>query len=707
VNRRKIFTGTLILLAVLFLLRVSSTIGQVCCEMDFDCDFDVDGIDAEQFTKGFGRNEFFEPCSNANPCIGDFDCDGGVDGSDASLFKQDFGRNEFNNPYFACKENLCDYPEICSGNCYEIYPNFCPGWEASNCASGKCAFFNFEGSIYQKVKCIGNSPSDNPCDEEYLGGGCCYIGNGWYWPNQHSGNSDGTVKVCCEGVVRNGQICDCEFFGSLISESQINQCCSQKAGLLENGNIHCILEKSDLGEGVCLWNKTEGSFYVYNGYFGSGDTVGYICEDGIKRKKPYICPKGYFGEEMLGRVTSSSAVINMVPCQNNVSVYIEYGTSSGVYDSQTETHIGFIRQALEITLSDLLPDTNYFYRVMEKPSDENYFSPRKEGSFYTERSPGSPFNFVVTADSHYHQVNGIYAEQNPDILKLFEQTFQNIALDNADFHIDLGDSFFTDYGTIRDVFFDIKSQLEGYERYEDLRAQHDKIHHSLPYYFVLGNHEGEFGFHFYDLAQWSQTARKLYVPNPHETTYPEGGSIDENYYAFTWGDALFIILDPFRYTVNYPKFYGLEEWTLGKDQLAWLEGTLENSDSKYKFIFIHHLVGGCGTYGRGGILCAHNGEWGSLIHPMLVQHNVSIVFHGHDHAFVDEILDGIRYTEVPNPYPELPWAGDPAFYNVDDVLHSPGHLLVNVTPISVSVEYIGSSLNADNRDVKYRYEMSN
>ena len=695
------------MVAILFLLTVPCSIAQLFCEKDFDCDFDVDGTDLVQFTKGFGRSQYNNPCTNVNPCSGDFDCDGAVSGTDASKFKEDFGRNEFNNPYSSCKENLCNYPEICIGNCYEIYPNFCPNWEASNCASGKCAFFDTEGSVYQKVKCIGDSPDDNPCDEDNLGIGCCYIENGWYWQNQYSGDLNSLKKVCCEGVLRNGLICDCEFFGSHVSELGINQCCSQKAGLFENGDMVCIIDKSILGEGSCLWNRTEALFYVYNGYFKPDNNFGYICEDGIKRKIPKICSRGYFGEEMVGRVTSSSAVINMVPCQNNVSVYIDYGIISGFYDRQTALHIGSIREALEIILHDLLPDTKYFYRVMEKSSNENYFSPRKEGSFYTKKTPGSSFNFVVTADSHYHQVNGIYAEGDSDILRVFEQTFQNIVLDDADFHIDLGDSFFTDYGTILDAFYDIKSQLEGYERYEALRAQFDKIHHSLPYYFVLGNHEGELGFYFYDLAQWSETARKLYVPNPDETTYPEGGSIDENYYAFTWGDALFIILDPFRYTLSYPKTYGLDEWTLGTNQLSWLENTLENSDSEYKFIFIHHLVGGCSAYGRGGAQCVNNGEWGRLIHPMLVQNNVSIVFHGHDHAFVDEVKDDIRYTEVPNPYPEYPWADNPLFYNVNEVLRSPGHLVVTVTPTNVSVEYIGSSLNAENREVKYRYAINN
>ena len=77
----------------------------------------------------------------------------------------------------------------------------------------------------------------------------------------------------------------------------------------------------------------------------------------------------------------------------------------------------------------------------------------------------------------------------------------------------------------------------------------------------------------------------------------------EDYYAWTWGDALFIVLDPFQYTMKKPyaeDLFGEGEtdigdqwdWTLGKDQYDWLKQTLENSNAKFKFVFAHHVTGG-------------------------------------------------------------------------------------------------------------------
>jgi hypothetical protein len=346
---------------------------------------------------------------------------------------------------------------------------------------------------------------------------------------------------------------------------------------------------------------------------------------------------------------------------------------------------------------------------MEKSSDQNSYFPREEGSFITRRNPGSSFCFAVTADNHFHQIRNLQHE-----IRLLERTFQNIYEDNVDFHIDLGDSFCTDYGITTDHHLDISSQREGFVRYEVLRKLYDKTHHSIPFYFVLGNHEGELGFHFEALAKWSEIARKVYLPNPDAKTYPEGGSDDENFYAFTWGDALFIMLDPFRYTIREPTASenSLEDWTLGQSQKNWLQETLENSNAKYTFIFIHHLTGGCPgfAYGRGGKECLEMGEWGSTIHPMLIDNDVSIVFHGHDHAFADEVQDGIRYTLVPMPHTAEKEHARGQFYDTQgnlrnlygEVLSNPGHLKV-VIDNGVTVRYIGSSLDDNNKEIKHSY----
>jgi hypothetical protein len=85
--------------------------GNACeCEGDFNSDGKVDGTDAANFKKDFGRNAINNPCSNAAPCKGDFTCDKNVSGTDAAQFKSDFGRNSLNNPCPLCPTVLwCRY----------------------------------------------------------------------------------------------------------------------------------------------------------------------------------------------------------------------------------------------------------------------------------------------------------------------------------------------------------------------------------------------------------------------------------------------------------------------------------------------------------------------------------------------------------------------------------------------------------------------
>ena len=161
----------------------------------------------------------------------------------------------------------------------------------------------------------------------------------------------------------------------------------------------------------------------------------------------------------------------------------------------------------------------------------------------------------------------------------------------------------------------------------------------------------------------------------------------EDYYAWEWGDALFVVIDEFQYTMNLPYTPAAGEgsddsvtgdqwsWTLGQQQYNWLKQTLENSNAKYKFVFSHNMLGGVprtvvgvgAGYVRGGAEAAGYFEWGGknasgtdefatkrpgwdmTIHEMFVAYGVSAYFHGHDHQYVYETRDGIVYQEVPSP----------------------------------------------------------
>jgi len=201
--------------------------------------------------------------------------------------------------------------------------------------------------------------------------------------------------------------------------------------------------------------------------------------------------------------------------------------------------------------------------------------------------------------------------------------------------------------------------------------------HSAPLFICLGNHEGENNY-FMGLSPTNNLAvngtlwRKFYYPNPSPNNFYTGNTDvesngignPENYYAWTWGDALFVVLDVYRYqsmTTSSPKGW---DWTLGQAQYNWLKNTLESSKAKYKLVFAHHVSG----QGRGGITLAKLFEWGGYendgvnygftsnrpgmakpIHKLFTDTGVNIFFQGHDHLFAHEIKDNVTYQEVPMP----------------------------------------------------------
>ena len=212
---------------------------------------------------------------------------------------------------------------------------------------------------------------------------------------------------------------------------------------------------------------------------------------------------------------------------------------------------------------------------------------------------------------------------------------------------------------------------------------------------VIGNWDGENGCNTADEIERSRSQRLLYLPGPNPTTYPEGGGANDDYYAFTWGDALFVVLNVMTYT---PTCHLLDidpgepdDWTLGAAQLAWLEDTLARSSARWKFTFIHHTVGGNAgnpvdsAYGRGGGRAAMIGEQ-ATVHDMLKRHGVQIFFYAHDHVFTDMVVDGIHYT-LPGSA-GAPWKFTTGETGYTDYWPDSGYGRVNVGPNRVTVDFV-------------------
>jgi len=365
------------------------------------------------------------------------------------------------------------------------------------------------------------------------------------------------------------------------------------------------------------------------------------------------------------------------------------------------------QKAHAFVLQGLQPDTEYSYRWQWREGAGEWKS-SEPFRFHTQRPPGAPYRYAIFADSHL--------DSNADTAT-FGWTLANALADKPDFLVDLGDTFMVDK---RREFRQSRPQFFA-QRY-----WFGQIGHSTPLFMLLGNHDGERGYQAdgpESMAVWSHELRTNLFPSP----VPGGiytGNTDEhplvgdmqNYYAWHWGDALHIVLDPFWYTTVRGRGDGGDNWarTLGRKQYDWLEATLANSKAKYVFVYIHHLVGGRGRDARGGVESAGWYEWGGKgedgveafatqrpgwkqpIHALLVEHKVAAVFHGHDHLYVHNQLDGVVYQCVPQPGNTRGGTNSAAQYGYTSgvILGSPGALRVSVGPDETKVEFVRSAERA-------------
>jgi hypothetical protein len=455
----------------------------------------------------------------------------------------------------------------------------------------------------------------------------------------------------------------------------------------------------------------------------------------------------FSGSELLGTPTDTSIAVNVVP-DANINLYYEYGTSPAVYTGTTGTALAVGGEPFEAVLTGLSPDTRYYYRLRYQVPGQDDWTARDEHTFHTARAEGEEFSFTVTSDSHLGMMGSA---------SRYEQATLNVAADQPDFHFDLGDTFITNSAV---------NQAGIDQAYMNQRPYIGNYASSSPVFLTPGNHENEEGWNLDDAfskALASINSRKAFYPTPSPATLGDfyttdttvrsgvdGNGYPEGYYAFEWGDALFVVVNPFHYTMTNP--YGATAgedadevvsgdqwvWTLGSQQYQWLKTTLQNSNADFKFVFSHHLTGGqletggsagAPEYVRGGANAADYWEWGGKdqtgsytfdterpgwgepIHELFVDNGVTAYFHGHDHQYAYEVADGVVYQSVPSP--SMTGSGFSLYSESDPetikVLPNSGHIRVTVSPTTglATVDYVRSDdvVPGTNGDVSYTYTM--
>ncbi len=279
---------------------------------------------------------------------------------------------------------------------------------------------------------------------------------------------------------------------------------------------------------------------------------------------------------------------------------VEFGTnhSMGVefYDATpTTNHVA--------TLTNLLPDTRYCYRVRSTVGTIAVESP--VSSFSTFKTSGD-VSFLTFGDAGDGSVASM--QQAVNMERTIEET-------GADLVVLCGD---------------VMHYVIYHDGQEDLRclSVYGRLMRSIPFFFAMGDHEMEGD----PTGEWFQNT--FYLP-----TNSVFGT--KHFYSFDHGDVHFVVL-------YVPSLEGATtvltnyEMYEGSPQYDWLTNDLAASSKPWKFIFLHHPLVTSGNH-RVDSFNANNPHFGTtlfdpqvlenLLLPVAKRYGVQMFFSGHSHDY--------------------------------------------------------------------------
>ncbi len=256
---------------------------------------------------------------------------------------------------------------------------------------------------------------------------------------------------------------------------------------------------------------------------------------------------------ILGRPTDDSIAVH-VQAPEGTEVFAEYGDSPGVYTGRTATARTSVDNLIELSVEGLQPNTRYYYRVNYRRPAAADNATGQEYTFHTHRPAGSTFSFGVQGDSHPERP-GPGRMFHTD---LYAQTMENVAAAQPDLYFTLGDDFSIS-NRMPDLFQGNKTamtQATVDAVYLNQRNYFGIMANSTALMLVNGNHE-EARRHLlntplHDVSIFAGNARTRIYPLPSPDDFYSvdedevpGVGLLKDYYAFEWGDALFVAIDPY------------------------------------------------------------------------------------------------------------------------------------------------------------------
>jgi hypothetical protein len=263
-------------------------------------------------------------------------------------------------------------------------------------------------------------------------------------------------------------------------------------------------------------------------------------------------------------------------------VNYQYAVARSRLFSRVETGLLYNFFQHQVDLTDLAPDTNYFYQVFV-----NGIEVTGAGEHRFRTAGSGPFNFAVFGDSGYgSDQQGLIA--------------QRLYAERPAFVLHTGDLVYTQ-GISTQGGYDLYQQ-----RYFNYYAS---TMSSVPFFPSPGNHD-------YELQNGAVYMAVHSVPSANVPAVDRG-----RYYSFDWGNVHFVSLDSHMSLDRSINSTG--------QMLKWLDNDLRSTRQFWRVVYFHHPPYAGGP-NENDIQCRSGRQF---FQPIFEAHGVQVVISGHEHSY--------------------------------------------------------------------------
>ncbi|MBU3743166.1 MAG: hypothetical protein FGM61_01280, partial [Sediminibacterium sp.] len=246
-----------------------------------------------------------------------------------------------------------------------------------------------------------------------------------------------------------------------------------------------------------------------------------------------------------GNPSANSIILNILS-PFAASAVVEFGSDSNSLSQNSVSFILAAQQPFELHIGQLKLATRYYYRIKFRKEGDVHETITRIACFATQAVPGKSFVFGVQGDSHPERAGKMFNRE------LYNQTIDSVSFRNPDFYFMLGDDFSLDR-----LMNSGKLNQESVENiYKIQRNYWGDMGRNPALFLVNGNHEQAAKYLLNgnpdNFSVYAANARKKYFSLPDTSGIYSGNptpvehiGLLKDYYAFEWGDALFVTIDPY------------------------------------------------------------------------------------------------------------------------------------------------------------------